>query len=273
MNWRRILCIIALGAWVLLIGGVIWMGPSPRKQASIREPEETRFGSCHATIVIRFRFQKPDIVGCKMGAPDSLVHSSEMDLNTLVAILRSRKFNHDALASFNSNELLRVLGPQFISNGISSFGGIHIEPIRPVGGIIITAVHRNPHTARLVVEHLYSEFAKYLRKNDTDANEEALLELRRKSTVIIERTQRLEVHLEELRRLQNAESIQATENDIRVFRKLLRYNEDRIADVASSLKDPPPLNIRVIDAHVITGPFWNRTTTDFTTDAQHLTER
>lgn len=274
MNWRRIFAILALATWACLIGVIIWIGPQPGARAHAPRPGFSRFALSEATVVLQFQNRNP--VGCFIFVSDyATVPSSAMDLNTYTAMLRSLKLSRDALASLNPDELSHVLGPQFTTTGRSGLGGLSVEPMRQNGEarISIKVLHQNPVAARLFVGSICSEFAKHLRKHDFEANERALQYFRERRARMAEESKDADAQLEEARHSKDLRTTAEVENSARIRREDLRRIDDRIADTVNSHKTPSPLPFRVVEARILSGPFWNRSISDFTAEAQRLTER
>ncbi|HLP24042.1 MAG TPA: hypothetical protein VK477_00085, partial [Acidobacteriota bacterium] len=259
--------------WVLLIGGVIWIGPLPGKWLHNRKPSPSRFAAGKAIIVIQFR--KPDPVIFDPAATESEIRSSEWDLNTFVAILRSSMISRRALASLGPDEFSRVLGPKFISTGKTTFGGVRIESMRKDGEPRLTIVssHRDPDAARLVAERLYAELIKYLREFSAGRNEYAVTYLREMRERLANEAKKAEAELFDARRSQDSNSIHAAETAVRVAGEAVRAIDERLASTAESTKNPVPLPFHVTEARLVTGPFWNRTETDFTAEVAQLENR
>ena len=114
------------------------------------------------------------------------------------------------------------------------------------------------------------ELIKYLREEHAEADESAVRFLQRVKRESIEKIRKSKATLAEAQRSENAEAISIAGNDVRTQVENLQRIDDRIAQAAVELDRQIRLPFRVIEARVASGPFWNRTVTDFTADVVKL---
>lgn len=175
------------------------------------------------------------------------------------------------MATFSPDELRRIFGNNFFQTGLTPFSGVHVETSRDDRQLLsISSNHSDPVAARLVVERLYSEVIRTQRDFHLDANEDAMRLLRDKRAELIARTQKAETQMNEAQHSHVSAAMRDAEIAFATSRELLRNIEDRLATSAASAKIVPPLPFHVTEARVTSGPFWNRTKTDFTSEVARM---
>ncbi len=268
MNWRPILATIAFGGFFIFVAGIIWTGPL-HKSGHYRNRTVANVTPSKATILIQF--YPPDPIHIHT-IEDTSFRSSERDLETYAAILRSYKFASRTLSSLSPAEVTLLLGARFTSSAETPFKGIRIKTIRGDGEAFLSigASHLDPAAAQAVTTHLYAELIKYLRDEHAEADESAVRFLQRVKRESIEKIRKSKATLAEAQRSENAEAISIAGNDVRIQVENLQRIEDRIAQAEVALNMQIRLPFRVIEARVASGPFWNRAVTDFTADIVKL---
>ena len=268
MNWRRILASIAFGGFLIFVTGIIWTGPLHK---SGHHGNRTVANVTPSKANILIQFYRPDPIHIHTTG-DTSIRSSERDLETYAAILRSYKFASGTLSSLSPAEVTLLLGARFTSSAETPFKGIRIKTFRADGEAFLSigASHLDPAAAQAVTTHLYAELIKYLREEQAEAGKSAVGYLQRVKRESMEKIRKSKAILAEAQRSENAEAISIAGNDLRFQVEYMERIDDRIAQAEVALKLQIRLPFRVIEARVVSGPFWNRTVTDFTADVAKL---
>lgn len=272
MNWPRIFSAVALAASLVAIGSVIWLSGSQGSSALHRFQ-----GTCEASIVIQLKeFERvvSNPIVPRPSTVDDYLHYQEPDLHFYVTMLRSSKLCSRLAASFSPEEFRLIFGKSFLQTGLTTFNGVQVDE-SDVGPklIVISTKHANPAAARLIVEHHYSELIKHYRETDVSANGYAMRYLRERRIELVGQLQKAETQLEGARHSQDTKFIREAEETVRTSREWVRTIEERIASMATSEITTPDFPFHIVEARIVSGPFWNRITTDFTADTQRLIER
>lgn len=263
MNWRRILIIVTLGGSLILLGGLAWLR---------LESAGSRFTSGTAIIVVQFENQYPRTTHVE--ADNTTIRERAADLQTFMMILRSQVVSRRVIVSLNSDELARLLGGKFLQTGQTPFSGVRVDPVRQNGEYIrITSSHRDPIAAQLAAERLYAEFLAFFRENQTKGSAEAIRYLSERKAEQFDNVNKADVALARAQSTRDTIAIRDAENSARIARQLLRNIEERIASTAEVAKTPTTLPLHVVEARLVSGPFWNRTETDFTFEVAQLERR
>lgn len=266
MNWHRILAAIALGGFLLLFGSTFFLEPA-RTRTRISPPTEfSKYASSKATILI-------ELEGVAYSEEDPSIRTSGMDIRTVALILRSQALQRRLFEIQTADEIVKFIGGQFLRNGTTKFRGIRIDYDVKSSRVTIHCRHQNPDHARFAAERLYAEFIKYLIGSVGPDPAMNFREERKKE--LLKQTLLADITLLDALQTQNSQLIKDAENAARASHHLLREQEDLILRVIQSrqaewIRATHKLPFHVVEARVVSGPFWNRTVTDFTADVVKL---
>ena len=267
MNWRPILATIALGSWLILVGGIIYLGRPHERIQRADSSALSKFAMNRATIVIKVvepTYEEGD-PSLRCGGPDAL---------TIAWVLQSQRMQTRLFSALTPEETAKLLGGRFIQDGKTPFGGIRIAYDLTSSRVTITGRHRDPQVACLLVERLYGSFTGYFygyySKDRKEMTDRALKYFDERKTELAEKISSREADLAAAKLSQNQSSVQEFEKLLLIDRDLLRKIENRIAAFVAATTTPPPLPFHVVEARVVSGPFWNRTVTDFTANVVKL---
>lgn len=271
MNWPRILSTSAAAALLIAILGIVSLPPRSEHRVPHQRYGLNKITASVAQVTIEM--EKPDLARIEREVKAGILRSSEPDLNTYVAILRSLSFKQRVIAGLRPDELSSVLGARFLESGRTRFGGIRITADRESGPrIVIAASHLDAAAARFLVERFVVEFANHHRENTAGADEFGVQFLKEKRTELEMRVSQSEADLAAAQASNNEAAIRETERAARWSREHISRIEARIADIATRGRNTQPLPFRVVDARIVSGRLWNRATIDFTAELANLAE-
>lgn len=265
MNWLRILVAVTLGSFLIFAVGVVWIGPPHRKSARPDSQVIARLFPCKATIVVQLKTAPPTTPDSAQ--PDSL-RSSDLSLESYARLLRSQHLWSRAVAKFTPAELTSLLGVKFMATGRTPFKGVRIVTLREGNDrkLAIIASHHEAAAAQLVATQLYAELIQFFREQFAEDHESLLQQLKARRDSLITEVGSAEIDLKESQRTGDAASVYDAELKGHIMRRNLREIEQVISQIEIEAKTPKPLQFQVTQANVVSGPFWNRTVTDFTAD-------
>jgi capsular exopolysaccharide synthesis family protein len=133
----------------------------------------------------KMQFEKPDTVVTTQGIVDSSVRS-DLDMNTYIQILDSRKLRSQVIASFTPDEQKILLRPalkrlqpgQAAPTSTSDIGSVNAEPVHGTYLINVNVVNEDPEAAALVANRYVEQFIQYLLDNASGKNEDAVVYLK-----------------------------------------------------------------------------------------------
>lgn len=220
-----------------------------------------------STATIEIELQQQDLTELE---ENSLI--SGPSLRYIALTMRAKAVSQRTLASFNHDELNRVLGAEFLFTGKTSFAGVRIKQVSADRDYLrITSTHVDPDIARLVVSRFLRQYRNHITDVTRTEAKNAISELYFRKAQMVRNAEAAEAEFASMNPHTATPAFENKARDIKILRALLQNMDNRIAETEGWLKKPIPSQFRITRAQVVTGPLWNRSTIDFTADAESLT--